>query len=358
MPESHPSPFDRIELHYAHWPKTDREAWERLFVEGDILDDAGPLHHWREGTRRKAAGAYGTWLARCGRTGTLSLAPWDRVTPEAVAEYASETRSRCSAATAHLHANELLKLMRAMRPDLDWSRIDRIVQRLQSQAPAKSKRRLPVTARELCCWGMDRMRSYEEMGGISEKGRAVGYRQGLCFALLIARPLRRRTYLNLKIGQHIKKQNGIWTIMLAPDDVKDARHHFYDVPDFLQEPIQKYIDHHREVLLGGNEYDDLWITKYGRPFSVPGLVSQFTKLSKRHLGFTMRVHVFRSVAMTSLAIEDPEHVRIGASILGHKTLATSEKHYNLARELEAVASYNGLLADERKSAMINRKKRR
>ncbi len=50
-------------------------------------------------------------------------------------------------------------------------------------------------------------------------------------------------------------------------------------------------------------------------------------------------HLFRDCAATSIAIEDPEHVRISASILGHASLATTEKYYNQARTLEAGRLY-------------------
>ena len=49
--------------------------------------------------------------------------------------------------------------------------------------------------------------------------------------------------------------------------------------------------------------------------------------------------MFRDAAATAIAIFDPEHVLIIKAILGHATIATSEKHYNLARGLEAGRRY-------------------
>ena len=48
--------------------------------------------------------------------------------------------------------------------------------------------------------------------------------------------------------------------------------------------------------------------------------------------------------MTGLAIEDPKHVRAGAPLLGHKTLVTSERHYNQAGSVEAARGWHRTLA--------------
>ena len=46
-------------------------------------------------------------------------------------------------------------------------------------------------------------------------------------------------------------------------------------------------------------------------------------------------HLFRDCAATSVAIHDPEHVRYTAQILGHHSLASSQKYYNQSHMLEA-----------------------
>ena len=46
-------------------------------------------------------------------------------------------------------------------------------------------------------------------------------------------------------------------------------------------------------------------------------------------------HLFRDCAATTIAIEDPPHVRIASQLLGHRTFSTTEKYYNQARGLEA-----------------------
>ena len=52
-------------------------------------------------------------------------------------------------------------------------------------------------------------------------------------------------------------------------------------------------------------------------------------------GHPVNPHLFRDCAATSLAIDDPAHVRLAASLLGHRRLATTERYYNQAGALEA-----------------------
>jgi len=48
-------------------------------------------------------------------------------------------------------------------------------------------------------------------------------------------------------------------------------------------------------------------------------------------------------AATSIAVYDPDHVRIAAAVLGHRSFATTERHYNLATSLKAARSYQAEL---------------
>jgi hypothetical protein len=61
---------------------------------------------------------------------------------------------------------------------------------------------------------------------------------------------------------------------------------------------------------------------------------------------------------TSIAIEDPEHVRIASVILGHTLLSTTEKYYNQAQMLTAVRVYNSEITKLRRNARSWRPRRR
>ncbi len=62
------------------------------------------------------------------------------------------------------------------------------------------------------------------------------------------------------------------------------------------------------------------------------------KLTQERLGRAINPHAFRHAAATSIAFSDPEHVMMTKSILGHSTLAASERYYNLAQETGSSAA--------------------
>ena len=61
--------------------------------------------------------------------------------------------------------------------------------------------------------------------------------------------------------------------------------------------------------------------------------------TKDGFGKAMSIHSFRYAAPTTLAITDPENVRIAAPLLGHRTFSTTETYYQQAQTLEAHREY-------------------
>ena len=78
------------------------------------------------------------------------------------------------------------------------------------------------------------------------------------------------------------------------------------------------------------------------------LASRIRKHTKEAFGASLPPHWFRDAAATSIAVEDPRHVCDAHHILGN-TLATTEKHYNQARSLEASRRHQAMLAAIRSS---------
>jgi site-specific recombinase XerD len=83
----------------------------------------------------------------------------------------------------------------------------------------------------------------------------------------------------------------------------------------------------------------LWLTAAGRPLSGAKLAERVGRLTARRLGRPVAMHHFRHAAATGMALHDPHHVRLVAALLGHRSLAASERYYNLATSLEAAGSY-------------------
>ncbi len=348
-----PARLSPMEIKQPDWPTCDQMAWDTVFAEGDILDGRGPLAHWRETTRQKCAQSYGYWLAFLAREGRFDNAtsPADRVTPEAVKAYVNSTLERCSMETTHMRLNELGKIVRAMSPTTNWAWLRNAERRLRKQCRhGELKRRAGVSASDLYEWGVDRMNRVDADDTLSPKERAIQYRQGLIVALLIARPVRLRTFLGLRIGKGLVQANGKFVLSLGREDLKDNKAREFPLPSGLEDKMARYLSHHRQVLLEGANTNALWITKYGRGYSTSGFVGSLAKLTHREFGETLRPHAFRHIAATSIALDDPENVNIIATILGHASLSTSETYYNRAKGIEATHAYQDVVRELRKSA--------
>ncbi len=76
--------------------------------------------------------------------------------------------------------------------------------------------------------------------------------------------------------------------------------------------------------------------------------SEDRPLTQALFGHVINLHLFRDSAATSTAIEDPEHVHIVRSILGHSTLRSGERHYIHARMLEASRRYQERILELRR----------
>jgi len=68
-------------------------------------------------------------------------------------------------------------------------------------------------------------------------------------------------------------------------------------------------------------------------------------------GKPINPHLFRDCAATSIAIEDPEHVRVASLILGHRSAATTERYYNQAQAIDAARRYQAFLVAFRNGTM-------
>jgi integrase/recombinase XerD len=124
-------------------------------------------------------------------------------------------------------------------------------------------------------------------------------------------------------------------------------------PDELAANLQRYLERHRPVLLevgqrhGRPPTEALWVSAVGRAMSYANISLQVRRRTKAAFGKPVNPHLFRDCAATSIAIAAPERVRMILPVLGHASLATSERHYNQAQTLEAGRRYQQTLAERR-----------
>lgn len=352
---SHENTARPLILKRVHWPAADRAAWEALFTEGDIFDGAGPCCHWSQGSRTKREQSYGHWLGYCLTPGALDPPRdvTDRATEDTIRGFLDFEMNRCSPRTVQMHVEDLLVVFRAMSPDKDWKWLAKIAERLEANCnTGELKPRLGISATEIYAWAQTRMREIDRIDGASELRRAVLFRDALMVGVLIAIPLRLRTFIAIELERHLNRRMSGFVLSFGPDDMKDRRSHEFVLPTELTEPMQQYLRYYRSKLLGGKSSSRLWITRRRKPFTYWGFQRQLPQLTLKEFGIALRPHAFRSIAATTIATDDPDHVNIIADVLRHSTLAMSEKHYNRANGVKAISDLQQMVYELRRGGKL------
>ena len=178
---------------------------------------------------------------------------------------------------------------------------------------------------------------------------AITFRDGLIIALLAARPLRLRNLAGLELERTLARRGETWWIAIPPEETKTGEIIELTWPEALIAPLSKYLNEHRPVLCKVRGRcarpigQELWVSGRGSPMRAAALYSAIVKRTLLNLGRRVNPHLFRDCAATSIAIEDPAHVRIASQILGHRSTATTERYYNQAQAIDAARRYQNFL---------------
>jgi site-specific recombinase XerD len=354
-------PNPRLIVKFDDWPPRDRSAWLSLFREGHILAEPGPGGNWSAGTRAKFEQSYGHWLGYLARTAELDTdcAPADRFTSKAVQAFYEDTRARISFISTSTQVTDLFSIARALDPARDWSWFKRVADRLRRDPAHRQLRPRPgISSSEVYDWALSEIEAAKQMPDEDSWERPIRFRDGLMVGLLIGRPVRLRSFIGMTVDRHLVGYNGGYDLHFRPEDMKDRKAREYSVPCDLVTPMHRYLADFRPRLLAGNETAMLWVSRRKGPLSYEGFHCHLWNITSRAFGQGLRPHAFRHIAATSIAEEDPVHVNIIASVLGHATLTMSERHYNLATGVRAAGAWQDLVHDRRKTAARNARMRR
>jgi integrase/recombinase XerD len=339
-------------LKFELWPAADREMWASLVNPGHILDGAGRGSRWRPASRKRFQRDYGYWLSFLVESRVdLQIPPAMRATPQRVRDYL-RTMADLSPTTRAMRVEGLSIIIRSAAPEIDMEWLREAQRRLYviaKREPIKAKRLRVVASNMLYVAGIGLMEKACEIDRLPSS-RAMDFRDGLMIALLALRPLRLTNYAGLRVGVHLHETSTGYRIDIPGSETKSGRPIELPVPDTLVVRMRCYLREHRRLLVGQPASDYLWINRSKRCFT-PGHLSQhIAKLTERLVGVRVNPHLFRDCAATTIATIDPTHVRIIPAILGHADLATSERHYNHARTLEAGRCYQAVIRQVRAEA--------
>jgi integrase/recombinase XerD len=325
-------------LKIHEWPEVDQRAWANILQPGDILDGTvGAGFLWSNATREKYRKGYGRWLTFLIRADLMDsgMSPSDRISSERVRAYMEELRQDVASWTLWGRVAELLAVASAFDPIDDWTWLRRIVRYLETVG-RDSRNKFPYLrpAGEIAAWAYGRMDDI--VADPPDRDPASHYRDALIIALLITCPTMRLGNLTMiRIGRHLRPTSEGYRLNFAASETKTDKPLSIPVPASLAAYLEYYIDTVRPILLDGTDTDRLWITRYGEPMKDKGVYNRITKVTERAFGKRINPHLFRDCAVTTVAIEDPEHIGIAAPILGHTDPRTTEKHYIQANAIAA-----------------------
>lgn len=328
------------------WPASDHRQWQAALATGGPLDNSGAAAHWSPATRLKFRHGYGRWLAflRADDPDALAEPPATRPTAERLDIYLASIEHK-ALSTRFNAIDELWSTLRLFDPKADYAVLRRAWRRLMHRAERETSRKNGriVASTRLLEAGLEH---FENAASVpSPVAGAVQARDGLMIALLALRPLRRRNLADLVLGRSLIQVRNAWHIRFASHETKTGRVIEMPWPGALADLLTTYLDRYRLVLLKGTNNSHLWITQMATAMAPHSITVRVSEVTTRLLGVDVSPHLFRDSLATTMAIEDPDHIRAASALLGHSTPRTVERHYNQAQSIEAARRYQAALLD-------------
>jgi site-specific recombinase XerD len=326
----------------GEWPEADRRLWQAALVPGDLLEEGGSRARYTENTNRGIVFSYGRWLQSLDSRGQLDPAgsPGERITPARVRTYLADLERHNAIQTVFNRLIHLSVAARVMDPHRDWSWLNRMAAPIRARhRPARPKRRRLVATHDLFDLGVKLMAAAERKNAAYD--RATTYRDGLMIALLAARPLRLANLVGLALDRTLVFRGRQWWLQIPATETKTKEPIELPWPETLIAPLATYLSCHRTVLEQRHGRwtrpvgQALWLSRDGSPMTRRAIYDRITSRTLKGLSRAIHPHLFRDCAATTLAIEDPDHVRIASRLLGHRTFSTTEQYYNQACSVEA-----------------------
>jgi len=343
----------------ASWPEMDLRLWRAACEPVDLLalEDGGSRAQHARASNDKAVKGYGRWLTFLAvrDAEAVSQLPEARITPERACAYVGELQALGNGSgTILARLQELGEVAKVTGPARDWSFINRIASKIRSRhRPVRNKSHLRLSE-ELLDLGL-RLIDEAADEDLTPRQAATMHRDGLLIAFLALVPLRRKNLARLTLGVNLIDLDGAWLLVLEETETKTHQLHETLWPDDLVAPLMIYLETHRPHLasLTGRWAkpvgDLLWVSTDGSPMTEMAIYDRIRARTKAAFGAALNPHLFRDAAATTLAIADPEHVRVAAPLLGHRTFATTEKYYQQATAMQAHRTYVAVLfAEENK----------
>ena len=331
-------------LPIAEWPQADRLGWEQACKPGQRLQRGGVANHLARVSQADIVNRYGLYLEFLQRNGRLdpALGAMTLVTPDHVSEFIAELQARVRSVTVWNSVYKLRRAAQLIAPSGDFGWLAEIEQDIALVMIPRSKADRWVLTERLVAAGLVMIRE-AEMFAKKPLSRAKGVRNGLMIVLLALHPIRIKNFAALAIGTTFVNVDGRWWLHVPAGETKTDRVDQRQVPEFITDVVNKYVNTHRTVLSRGNaEERALWVSSTtGQQMTTKNLGSLISKLTRETIGVDVSPHLFRTAGSSTAAVYGGRYPYPGSALLGHRDLRIDE-HYNRATSLEAGDTYAGI----------------
>ena len=341
-------------LAVCDWPRADAAMWDQVTTPGGVLKPGGRGAKWRPSTVANVERAYGEWLYWLEQLdpNILLEQPLARVTRQRVEAYVNSLKPTLAPSTVQMRLQLLGQMMAAASESKDFGWIFRAANRMRP-ASVRNKRAKMRPTYQIAQLGFDLMRKAASMPPSWNHHPSATFRNGLMIAFLAYRPIRLGNLASMKIDEHLIRFDGGFKIRFGAHETKQHRDLDFDLPESLVPYLEEYLDRHRLLLaaspVGRSAAGKMvWISRDGGAMEPAGIREFIYKETESAFGEAINPNLFRDCAATTIAIDDPAHARCIAKILGHSSMATSERHYNQAGSIEAGNQYQAVLDNCRK----------
>jgi integrase/recombinase XerC len=339
-----------IPLKVPAWPAGDRHAWEQARNPVGTFDDGGLAAIWSPSTCRHVEQGYGTFLAWLELTGRLDVdvLPADRVTQDRLNAFLDAYALGRAQSTIGTTVKGIAYYHRAVTPSEGLPWLTKLAHRMMNTAtPSRPKLPRIASIAELIRLGRWLMAQGQKDVDDGKVSGAQLYRDGLIIASLAVRPMRRRNLCGLRVNHSFTREGNSFRVRFSGKETKKGTRIDFCYPIWLVEPFEIYLRDMRPVLLKPEQKDEgwLWIGRRGRRLPANNMTTNVTNATDRYLDRAIPPHLFRDCATTDIALHDPVHIGIARDVLGHKTLASSQKFYNQAGSISALEKLSDVLSE-------------
>jgi integrase len=250
--------------------------------------------------------------------------------------YVAELKSRVSSVTVYGSIQKLRRFVQLIGPDRDLGWLIEIERQLCSERRPRPKWDRVVTTDVLVDAGRTLM-AEAEIAKWPTLTRARMFRNGLMVALLAYCPIRLKNFAALEIGRSFVSVDGAWWIVLTAAETKEKRADERPVPDELSNSIERYLEIYRPTLAGGKDgANALWFAINVKPMSYASMGELITETTRMTIGVAVSPHLFRTAAVTTLAIRAGDKPHAGSALLHHGPNGpVTQENYNRASSITA-----------------------